>query len=290
MPAVPLADKGAIINLEEAGEGIRVLLEGCFVRSNAAATEGGVLYSTISNLTVEIRDSLMTANNAGTGNGGCFFIEEENAVILIFNSTFSYNYAAVHGGVMYMGSSGSVEISHSEFYTNSALEGTGGLMSSFGMVQLMLQHSVVHGHSADIGGVFYSSTTNLQGDSLPSWTPPPHRHRAVGRRFGPGDWASCGRDGSEDRLFKSSYVLMDSVLQDNQAYGDGGMLMAGKAVLVQVFNCHVAANTCSQGEGGALYISVDGGLEMLDSQLHNNRGQVREGGRVTQRGPGKMGA
>ncbi|KAK3254050.1 hypothetical protein CYMTET_36712 [Cymbomonas tetramitiformis] len=225
-----IAEMGAIVNLEDASEGTRVLFEHCHVSSISASVHGGVLYSPKSNSTVEIRDSVLRANSAGTGNAGCLFIE--GGILLVSNSTFSHNSASVDGGVLYMGSIGQVELSDSQFDANRATGGTGGLMSSSGMIQLTLQHSVVRGHSADDGGAFYAYTI-----------------------------------GSHDQALVSRYIFIDSIFEKNQAYGNGGM-MAGKAVAVQVFNCYLVANKCKQG--GALYISVSGSLEMIDSQLHNN--------------------
>ena len=129
-----------------------LLLEGNTFDSNLASS-CGVLYA--DNKAVTVTSNSFTNNKAiGEVNGGgvaCI----RNAVVSIENSTFTYNRASVHAGVLNIDHS-SVTISESTFFHNSAASHGGVIYTLVDSTEYAISHTAFSYNSAGrTGGVIY---------------------------------------------------------------------------------------------------------------------------------------
>ena len=223
------------------------------------ATAGGAIVSI--NSSMVITESVFEGNNAAIG--GAIFAMFSDSIII--NSTFENNRAEAMaytqmlvGSVLYVQSGGTVVISGSHFFNNSAhFWSVGGVMASM-YTNIAISDSKFISNHADRGGIVYiveAGTIFISNSEFVN------------------NYAREGGIVYAYTLYTARVLIMQSQFVDNYAHSGGVVSgyskLSDQSVMVIITDSKFVSNQAEQG--GVLYLSSDiVNITIYQSEFHNN--------------------
>ncbi|MFN8455568.1 MAG: choice-of-anchor Q domain-containing protein [Anaerolineae bacterium] len=222
------------------------------------------------NLAADGLYTLTTINNTTGGANGLPVITS-NITINGNNATFTRASNAPNFRLMYIASSGSLQLNNLTL-SNGRVSPGGGLYNAGGTLTLNsstvagnLAFGTIQGVTGFAGGIFNSGTLTLNGSTVSGNT------ATGGIEANTGSTGGIGNSGTA--------TLNDSIVSGNAAGDTGGILNSGTLTLN---NSIVSGNTAPMFKGGG--ISNTGTLSLLNSTVSNNFA-MESGGGIYNTGP-----
>lgn len=228
--------------------------------SNTAASWGGALFAS-NGTTIELRGSAFEGNQAQ--NGGALLVgngtpaRQDRATLLIADSDFTANSATAGGALT---SYAEAEIHGSAFHGNQASGGGGAIRNHYRMV-IGQESNITNNRASTYGGILNDGIMEIRDSEV--------RHNWAMAGDGGGIYNGyIGADARLDGTDTKSLLIVRSLLEANEAQGDGGGVY--NVQLLEIVDSSFVQNEAEGllGGGGVYSTSVTG------SDPQNQRGTV----------------
>ncbi|HUT77096.1 MAG TPA: right-handed parallel beta-helix repeat-containing protein, partial [Polyangia bacterium] len=243
---------------------------------NAAADDGGAIYSEGTFARVTVEDSSFTGNTADTG--GAIYNQDASTTV-VTRSTFTGNVANTRGGGIYNQNDGAFTLEHSRMEDNRA-EGAGfsrdgGAVFTQNTSSFTIVRSVLANNEAqDAGGAIF-----VQNDSALAIS-----DTTISGNTASGTAASDG-GGAIYANNDSALLIARSTLSGNTSAGDAGGISRNNDGQLLMHNSTVSGNTAGGNGGGIIFDSFGGGAFIaLESSTVAGNSAVGLGGGIYNEG------
>lgn len=244
--------------------------------SGNQAARGGAVYNY---RTVKIYEGKFIGNNATTYGGAICQPGSQYARIYLGSENagkgdkvvFENNTAAQNGGALYTQKQSSlIAYGETTFTANNALADNGGAVAAYGVVNF--NNTIFDKNTADLrGGAVYLSnsdaelTTRFSKFTNCEFTENGAKHGGA-----------IGAYASDETLPEGAIVDVSSCdFISNTAESDGGAVYVGRKSTVTIDDVLFEGN--SGAEGGALYVTGEGAVDVLNTKFISNNTDVTDG-------------
>ena len=276
-----------------------VVISGAFFTSNMATSQGGALYLAAGG-SLDVSDTTFDSNQA-TDSGSDSGAIHLRADATIDTCTFTDNYAADDGGVMYVQNGATVDITDSDFDGNSASSSGGSILSDASFVNIT-GGSFTDNTAAWGGAIYdYDSTGLITADDVTfdgnegvagggaGMSYAGGRLSISNSTFSSNNATGSSADGGAFLISSGGTLLLDTcTLEDNSASDQGGgIVLVGNGASATLTDTDVTSNLATYGGGVSLgYLGGYPTLTLTRGSVTSNvattdGGGILNGGNVT---------